>query len=69
MRPTPRGKTGLRLVAASGYRELARDRCEDVLDFISEPDQNRYCDDGNKGQYQGVFDEGLTFLSLFSAAE
>jgi hypothetical protein len=54
-------------VAAPGNRELARDRCEDALDFISKPDQNRYCDDGNKSQYQGVLDEGLTFLAFWAA--
>jgi len=57
------------LVAASCNRKLTRDCCEDALDFISEPDQNRYRDDGNKSQYQGVLDEGLAFFSLFWAAK
>jgi len=54
-------------VTALGVRELAADRCEDDFDFISEPDQNRDGDDGNKSQYQGVLDEGLAFLTPFLA--
>jgi hypothetical protein len=50
-------------VAASGVRELAADRGEDDFDFIPEPNQNRDGDDGNKGQDQGVLDEGLAFLT------
>jgi hypothetical protein len=64
-----RWRFGDRLVAASGNRELAGDRCEDNLDFISEPDQNRYSDDGNKSQDQGVFDEGLAFFILSLAED
>jgi hypothetical protein len=56
-------------VAASRNRELTGDRGEDGLDFISEPDQNRYGNDGNKSQDQGVFDEGLAFLTLLLVAE
>jgi hypothetical protein len=55
-------------VTASGVRELAVDRGENDSDFISEPDQNRDRDDGNKGQDQGVLDEGLAFLTPSLAA-
>jgi hypothetical protein len=55
-------------VAASGNRELTGDRCEDELDFISKPNQDRDGNDGNKSQYQGVLDKSLAFLSPFLAA-
>ena len=54
-------------MTATGIRELAVDRGEDDPDFISEPDQNRDGDDGNKSQNQGVLDEGLAFLTPFLA--
>jgi len=54
-------------VAASGNRELAVDRREDDPDLSSEPNQNRDGNEGNKSQYQGVFNEGLAFLSSFLA--
>ena len=47
--------------------ELARDRRKDDFDFIAEPNQNRDGNDGNKGQDQGVLDEGLAFPVPFSA--
>jgi hypothetical protein len=56
-------------VAASGNRELAGDRGKDDPDFISEPDQNRDGDYGNKSQDQSILDEGLAFPALFLAAE
>ena len=52
------------LMAASRNRELAGDGREDGFDFITEPDQNRNGDNGNKGQDQGVFDQGLAFLVI-----
>ena len=59
---------GFFLVTAAGIRELAADRGEDDPDFISKPDQNRDGDDGNKGQDQGVLDEGLAFSGSLLAA-
>jgi hypothetical protein len=49
-------------MAATGVRKLTVDSRENDFDLITEPDQDRDRDDGNKRQYQGVLDEGLTFL-------
>ena len=54
-------------MAASGNRELTGDRREDILYFVTQPDQHRDRDDGDKSQDQGVLDEGLAFLTPFLA--
>jgi hypothetical protein len=51
----------LLLVTAFGHRKLAGNRGEDALDLIAEPEEDGNGDDGNKGQDQGVLDEGLAF--------
>jgi hypothetical protein len=52
------------LVTASRNCELAGNRCEDALDLIAEPDQNRDGDNGNKSQDQGVLDQSLALPVL-----
>ena len=54
-------------MAAAGNRELAGDGGEDDPDLISQPDQHRDGDNGNKSQDQGVLDESLAFLPLSPA--
>ena len=46
-------------MAAAGDDKLARNRGEDQLHLISEPDQDRDRDHGNKSQDQGVLDKSL----------
>jgi len=62
------GKESGKLVTASGNRELAGDRGEDGLNFITEPDQDRNRDNGNKSQDQGVLDESLALPTFPLAA-
>jgi hypothetical protein len=52
------------LVTAAGNGKLAGDRGKDGLYLSAEPEQNRNCDNGNKGENQRILNESLTFLVL-----
>jgi hypothetical protein len=64
--PFPLHDVTARSVAAAGYRELARNRCEDDLDLVSKANQNRNRDNRDKGENQGILHEGLTSGVAFS---
>ncbi len=55
-------------MAASGDCELGGDHRENEPDFVAEPDQDRDCNHGDKGQDQGIFNESLTSFAFSVAA-
>ena len=57
----------MRLVAALGYRELARDGRKYALDLVTQGDEDGDGDHGNEGENQGVLHESLALLALHPA--
>jgi hypothetical protein len=53
----------LRLMAALGRIQKSRDRAENDHEAGAQKRHDRNHDDGDNGQYQGVFDQGLPFLA------
>jgi hypothetical protein len=56
------------LVTALGDGDLAGDHREDVSDLASKGNQNGDGDNGNEGEDEGVFHEGLSLSALHALA-